>query len=1044
MAGQLVSSVGTKLDDADKLLAGDDIKDQQARKQLAGIPDGETLILLTKLKAQKARTLDDFNAPDPLIGIKEGQDVLLDFNEFARITGFGVVYNAETAKADGWTYGQEQAFSLDLASKSVKVGAADKKIEDGDTMLDGDTLYVRSVALEDWFGVDIRQIPQAQTVTITSRDQLMPTQERILRRDRRGKEKLRPPPVKPRLEQPDQVFTMPKADVVLSQEVRRSGTSSAQDINRTSYNVLATNEVLGHDAETFASGNNENIVDQLRLNFMKESENNDLLGPLQAKVYEIGDHSSVRVPYTGGSGLERGVRVSNRSERFTADTETLIDGNAQPGWDVELYRNDSFVDGLPVGEDGYYSFDNVQLFAGDNRFKIILYGPQGETQEETRLITVAPNLIGSVKGYYDLSLSQKNEITYRADDSDSPDTGTPRITATYDRRVGDNLTLRGGLHSRVTRDQRDNYFYSGAATTIGETIYNADLVTTSDGPYSAIFNARRRFGKHSANVSARYNSENFSEVFVDEDTNPRIALSTIGAGLQGPWFPEKFSGMTYDASAGLSHDAAGTVYSNGAFGLSSAFMGMRFNNRIATKRHMAGDVASSTDDLNKTTYDGSIFGRYKKFQWQSGWSYAIEPDAEPVDYNLRLTERFNRQLTGSFEGRHTFTTNISSATVSANYYTDKAIVSPSLSYDSESNMRAYVSVNFSVAQDPYSGDVIMTSRRLAGNNGGFSTFAYLDKAGDGVFNEGDEPLQDVVIKLKQFNRELVTDKDGQAFAYDLSTTRVTDVEMEENTSFEPTWVAGFEGVSFRPRAGDVTRVEFPVIRGAEMDGTVNLATDDGKLNGVSGITVSLVTPDGNGDKNTVTPFDGFYVLETIRPGVYYITTDSSQAAVTAYRVPEKLVITPEGAQIYGKNMTLTRGYNIPFRFSAANANPALERRTRILRPEDIAREDVFIRLGNYRSSLAASLAWYKLKLQTRDWHNPLAPVAEDFDAVTRDKKTGRMPLLLKPAKALRIEEAALLCERLVDAGFVDCGVDVVTTYTGGQDAAAVDTTPDKG
>lgn len=1036
LANTLATNVGHKLDDADELLEGASVKDRQAKRQLAGIPDGETLVLQTKLVPQRARDLSVFTAPDPLLGIKQGEDILLDFNEFARITGFGITYSAEKAVAEGWAYREDEPFKLDIANKSVMVNGIAKGLEDKDLVIEGDTLYVSSVALEDWFNVTINHTPQAQVTTIVSRDKLMPTQERILRRDRRAKEKFRSPAEKPRLEQPMQVFTMPKADVVLSQEVRRSGDGAKEDLNRSAYNVLATNEVLGHDTETFISGNNQNPVDQLRLNFVKESENNDLLGPLQAKIYEVGDHSSVRVPYTGGTGLERGVRVSNRSERFTSDTETLIDGNAQPGWDVELYRNDSFVDGIAVGDDGYYSFDNVQLFAGDNRFKIILYGPQGEVREDTRLITVAPNLVGSVKGYYDLSLSQKNEITYRADENESSDTGTPRLTATYDRRVGDNITMRGGLHSRVTRDQRDNYFYSGAATTAGETIYNADLITTSDGPFSTILNARRRIGQHNANASARYNSENFSEAFIDEDTNPRTALTTVGAGLQGPWFSNVFFGTNYDTNVGISRDAEGATSASGAFGLSSAFMGMRFNNRISTQRELTSDTGDVNDDSNKTIYDGSVFGRYKTFQWQSGWGYEIEPDAEPIDYNLRLTERFNRQLSGSIEARHTFPTGISTGTVSANYSTDKATFSPSLSYDSDSNMRAYVSVNFSVAQDPYSGDVIMTSRRLAGTNGGLSVFAYLDKGGDGVFNEGDEPLEDVVINLKQFNRDLITNKEGHAFAYDLSTTRVTDVAMEENTSFEPTWVSGFEGVSFRPRAGDVTRVEFPVIRGAEMDGTVGIQNDNGQLQGISGVTVTLVTPDGNDEKSTITPYDGFYVIEAIRPGVYYVTTNSRQASSTAYRTPEQLVITPEGAQIYGKNITLTRGYDIPFFFSAANTNPALERRTKVLKPEDIARTDIYIRLGNYRSSLAASLAWYKLKLQTRSWRNTLTPVAKNLDTVVRDEKTGRLPLVLKTTQPLRMEEAALLCERLVDEGFSDCGVDVVTTYHNGENAAS--------
>lgn len=1034
LAARLVDSVGGKLADADALLENrESLKDKDMQKQLVAIPDGEPMILQARLLPRKASMVSAFTAPDPLIGIKQGNDIYLDFAEFTRLAGFGITYDAEKATAAGWTYREDMPFALSLEKSTVTIGDKTTPFAATDTILDGDVLYIRSALLSEWFDIDINNTPQAQAVQLVSRDALMPTQERILRRDRRAREKKKSPPEKPRLAEPIHVFSTPTADVQLSQEIRRhGGKSAAQDISRTAYSVLATNEVVGHETNAFVSGSNENKVDQIRLNFKKESEENDLLGPLQAKVYEVGDHTTIRIPHAGNPGLERGARVSNRGERFTVDTETIVDGNAQPGWDVELYRNGSFVDGQGVGDDGYYAFDKVQLFAGDNRMKLILYGPQGEVREEERLITVAPNLVGDIKGYYDVSLSQKNEITYRANQQDNDDTGTPRLAATYDRRVGDNLTLRGGVHSVQTRDQRDNYFYSGAATTLGQAVLNADLVTTSDGPFATYLQARRRYGQHNATVSGRYQSENFSDNYIDEKLNPTLSLYGADAGLQGPWLPAIFAGTRYDSHVGLAQNSAGTTYTSGAFGLSSQFMGLRFNNRLST-RQVSGSPSSS--ELSRTTYDGSLFGRHKTWQWQSGWSYALQPDAEPVDYNLRLTKRLGKNLSASSEARHTFTTGLSSLALSASYTTDKATFTPSLSYDSDSNMRAYLGVNFSLARDPYSGDFAMSSRTL-NNLGGVSVMAFLDKGGDGVFSEGDEPLQDVVINLKQINRDLITGKDGNAFAYDLPTNRVTDVAMEESTAFEPTWVSGFDGVSFRPRPGDVTRIEFPVLRGAEMDGTASLPDSAGKQQGVSGITLRLETPDGVAAKGTVTPFDGFFVIEAIKPGVYYLTTDSSQASVTAYRLPEKIIVTPEGGQIYGHNLELTRGYDIRFALRATNANPALDRRTKILRPQDIAREDVYIRLGNYRSALAATLDWYKLKLRTRAWHNPLSPVDASLDRVARDEKTGRLPLLLKPAKPIRPQEAAHLCERLVDAGFSDCGVDIVTTYQNGADSAA--------
>lgn len=1042
LARQFKNKVGSSLEAADQALNPNSAADKKRKQSYDALADGELLLLSTTLREARNPALSKYSVLEPISAIKMGDDAYLSLIDFAYIAGFAIKVDAEKGIADGWYIKEDRPFLLDVNKNTVLLGDIAQTFTPSEVIAEGEDFYIKSSTIENWFNLVTDIAPGAQTLSIITNES-WPLQARLQRENRRRNVYVRRPPEKPRMVQEFKPITLPRADIALNQQYEKRGDNS-EPYNFSQYSAILSNQLMDHEMTSFVSGTlasnrDSSPVEQVRINFKKESENNDLLGPLEAKVYELNDLSPTYVTNTGSAANERGVRISNQSSRYTTATDTIIDGDSQPGWDVELYRNGGFISGMTVDETGHYSFERVSLFAGDNRFRLVFFGPEGQQREEERIVTVLPNLVGDIKGYYNASLTQKDTITYRSNPFDSEDTGTLRFAGVYDRRVSDNLTLRGGLHTRETNGQRDNYFYSGAVSSLGEAILNADLVTTSAGPYRGTLTARQRFGLHNAAAGVDLTSTGFSETFIAEDSTVPPQTESVYARLNGPFLRNIYSNVTYDAGQRFSRDENGRFTTLSDFGINSNYKGLNFDNELS--------YATDNMDMNgrdqELTYIGGVRGNTRNYLWRGRMEYEIMPSAEPIAFALSVNKSFDSRLSGYVDLTHSVLADLSTGTVGLSYYGDKARVSPQISYDSDSNMQAKVNVNFSLAKDVYNDDIVMSGMPL-GSKAGLSVFSFLDKQGDGVFSEGDEPLPDVVINVVQHNIQLVTDEDGTAFNASIPTNRPSDVVMEENSAFEPNWVPGFDGASFLARPSESIRVEFPVLRGAEIDGTVYIAREVGEPDAGRSMSVSLITPEGTVAKTSATPFDGFYVMQAIRPGVYYLTTSSRQSPTTAYRTPEKIVITPEGAQIYGKNLMLTRGYDIPFTFSASNANPALERRTKILKPEDIAREDVYIRLGNYRSALAASLAWYKLKLQTRGWNNQLSPMAKDFDAITRDEKTGRLPLLLRTAQPLRIEEAALLCERLVDAGFADCGVDVVTTYQDGTNAAAATPAPTKG
>ena len=522
----------------------------------------------------------------------------------------------------------------------------------------------------------------------------------------------------------------------------------------------------------------------------------------------------------------------------------------------------------------------------------------------------------------------------------------------------------------------------------------------------------------------RYSSDGYNQQISDESLFNFPQYHSANLRATGPWLPSIFKDVRYDAGVGFREtDGRQTRYTTD-LGLSSRFKGLLFNNEISYQHDTVG-INTSTLDNDRLRGSSSVRGMAFGTRWRNTLSYEVLPDFELRNYHLNLNKRFSNTLSTDADLRHNFLRNLTEASVSGSYQHAKATVSPSLSVDSDSNILAKVDVRFGVAQDPATKDLVMKGASIS-TRGAISAFTYLDKNADGIFNGDDEPLPDVHVRATQLNRFGISNESGNIFLYDLQTNVISDIVMEENSTFDPTWIAGFPGISAKPRAGDTIHVDFPVLRGAEIDGTAYVENSGGIRQPARNVILQLVTPSGKIAQETETPFDGFFILSRIRPGIYYLNADTKNSPIRGFMLPRKVTITPEGAILYGKDLTIYRGPEMKFHFSSTTESPAEKRRTKILHAEDIAQQDVFIRLGEFKSQLAMTVAWYKFRLKTRSWDKKMTLVKK-MDDIQADPKTGLMPLLLAADTPLRIEEAATICETLIEDGF-RCGVDIITTY----------------
>ena len=86
------------------------------------------------------------------------------------------------------------------------------------------------------------------------------------------------------------------------------------------------------------------MPENLRLRAYRTDPKGQLLGPLKATHFALGDISTFSTPLVSQSVAGRGALVTNRPiERPDNFDRTSFRGELPSGWDAELYRNDQLL-----------------------------------------------------------------------------------------------------------------------------------------------------------------------------------------------------------------------------------------------------------------------------------------------------------------------------------------------------------------------------------------------------------------------------------------------------------------------------------------------------------------------------------------------------------------------------------------------------------------------------------------------------------------------------------------------------------------------------
>ncbi len=1017
LARQFVDRVGGGFEEVDNFLLTP--RERMQKRYAVDIPDGELLLLQIELNRTGDRNKKNrlrFN--EPVVAIKQGKDVMISLTDLFNVAQFAIEVKPAQNVAEGWYIRKNQTFRLDTQAMTATANGKEFQLAQEDIAVQETDILMRRELLEEIFDFESTLALGAQFMSVQTK-QKWPALEHLERLRRRGTPYL-PPPELPLQEEPYDMVSVPNANISTSRSFSRSGEGA---IGRSSsYRANFDGDLIGHTARILSSGSLEpgkDKLDTLKATFKRESDKPDLLGWMGAHKYEFGDI---------GSGI--GIRATNRNPYVTADPITVIEGDIAPGWDVELYRGNQYM-GSITNSEGTYRFEDVPLAAGANPFRITKFGPLGEVEEEEITVYSTPSLRGVEGGLYNVQLAAAATDLWTRKPKESPDKYTPVFDGNYQWALNDITSLTAGLSTSQQQREQKTFPSLGVASFLGDTLVNANVVVDVDGSWTGGATARRPFLGQNISANASYTAEDFGAISGAEiPSRYSLSLSSHGRipGVSG----------TY---------AAGTDYSETDNGSSRQKNSLNLSSRIGKVGISTGlehTIRKSPDKQSETvTGFSALSGKLGRTSWRAGADYNISPGGLSMEsYNLNLIRGLAKDVGGYLTIQNSPATDFTSGTATVTWSGKYARVSPSISYDTENNLVALLTSSFGVAYNSYGKDIIVRGKDLS-KFGAVSAFVYLDKNGDNIFSEGDEPIQDAIVEAIHAHINGTTNEEGEAFLYDLPANIITDVKLNEYSFFDPLMVSGFKGVSVMPRAGHDARIEFPVHNGGEMDGTIYIQPEQGAPRALRSVRLYLYDMDGRLENAATSSFDGLYLFQKIHPGKYYLIVDDKDVKNFGLVQPFPEVVTfgYEGTVVYGHDIILNKTKkdnpdSVPMNIGTdiaefVNANPTLD-------PALLKGKPIMLNLGAYRSNLLATLVWYKLKTRYNAILGNAALLVDPAESFASGE-TGLHTLRVR-MPGYDIQGSWQRCRALIARGLY-CSVEIMPQQGERKEAAAANAPP---
>ena len=631
--------------------------------------------------------------------------------------------------------------------------------------------------------------------------------------------------------------------------------------NSDSYAVNVAMLAMGLDVNAYIEGTSYNgRKPTVRLSGNRNFVNDD--NALKVKTLKVGDISGVGQSYFTNASYGRGVAVSSfKNLVMSADKTIDITGPLTPGWDVELYWNEQLIGFRQSGVNGEYNFPDVPVSYGLNTFKLVFYGPYGETRTEYERYYSGTSPVKTGEFGYNLSFYQPYRYLVE-DNRDFKYEGidTPVIDMTGYYGVTDKLTLMGGFTQTPSNDEEDgitqHFGMAGAQVALSGSSLQYNVEQNLD---------TERLGHHVewqgdigiGNIYAGYDKYNgihspvsmYGQEYLDEQIEARLS------GILPYSVPYYLSYRTGTLEDGVE------PFENISARLSKQLMG-GLNVSIEDNWYSSTGTSGAYNTIR-----AGIYKWWDKYTLQSYLTYRTNPDPEFTEILTRLDWRTGRNTYVSGQWTRNLLNDMDYFSLSGGHIYPFGGLTATLETDRDLNLSAYLTYNISFAREPESLGIIANSNSKLSSSG--TMFVK-------VKDEEGNPIEGLGLNANGLEKTVYTDENGVAILSDLQTYEKTilsaDLETLLDISLHPK--DEYKKVILRP--GTIRTVEYEFIHRGAIEGKI--ANPEGKR--LFGYQVAAVDKDANEIAVTFADMDGYFILDGIPYGTYSIILSKDGKVLT--------------------------------------------------------------------------------------------------------------------------------------------------------------------
>ncbi len=852
------------------------------------LPDNENNIRLLELSVG-SYTFDD------LIMAYQYEDMLfVPLGTFGELINLAIKTDPSSGIARGFIFNEKQTFFLDINRGEVTMSGVMKTFDNKRAAARAfDDIYVDSDLLSEWLPLKIDIDLYASRLKIKP-DRPLPFQ---LRKERESRIKNTQTRLTlkdrgyPRFTAPYQKWSYPHVNLNARAGVYNNNSGGSG--STFSHATYATADMFNMESAWYVSGNQDQFIDDSRVTLGKKSINAELLGPVRAREYALGHVVEPRMNLINRpDSVQPGLFVSNyRLTRQLQFDSHSFSGDLPPGWEVELYRNNSLLNYQSVSVDGRYQFDDVPLLFGHNHFRLVFYGPQGQVREETKTFELGQSLTLPGEQNYRVLVTKDEDFSNRA-------------VMQYDVGINKHFSATAGFASLpidksllITRPEEVHQYTTAGLRGFQKSIFYKTNYTSDSRSGSALdWGVQSRLGPVILNASEVYFKNNYISEMFRETLSP-ITRRTV------------FKMDTAIPVGLVSRMPVSLDYQRDSF--DDGTWNTRIVNRISAQKHGYA-ITNNLTLSSATTMQDMLFGslqisrRAKKYNLRTNLGYRLKPSSE-FDTVSITADGFKLW---DFNASAGFSKILSSDIEQFTFGLNRAVNGYTLGMDARFTTDGTFNLNLTftmgLAREPRTGVWIKETRPIA-SQGAVSTQVFLDDNGNGKKDEDEDALAGVKININGGKSPIETDENGIAFITGLQAYREMDLDVALDTLEDPFWLSSKKGVRVDLRPGHVMQLDFPIVQTGEVDGTTYVKFGEIERE-ASGVIVELIDKDGTLMQSVRSAYDGFFLLSKLPIGTYQLRISEQQIKALELQPvePIEITISADKQMINGQNFILIK------------------------------------------------------------------------------------------------------------------------------------------